>query len=347
MEYARARIGEGGSNVSVLNERIFNFFVYFERGVARQLGVWFHKRSGSDAEKTDFLRSQITTDLLRARRYDLPRQFTPEQWRAQLRINGAEPLLDPIVAVLNAPRRSFLYCLTPVLDGVPLWDQVSGPGPLRGEDVTDFGREGHMPDYLVEYTDGPVFHFDRLINDDFFDAIRVLFNAGHYVSASKLLMSCIDTLAFVEFGDVRGNFADWLSRYCDLSLVGLTPEELWEYRNAVLHMTSLDSRRVIKGEVARIAPYIAERGTKPPLKGDTEKPFNLLDLIDAIALGICSWGASFNSSPEKVVDFIARYDVTISDKRLAWIARPRCGTRSGHLPHHLQWSEGARGDTRR
>lgn len=183
--------------------------------------------------------------------------------------------------------------------------------------MTDFGRDGQMPDYLNDYTDGSHFHLDKLIDDDFFSAIRVLFQASHYVSASKLLMCCIDTLAFVEFGDVKGNFAEWLRQYCDLNPLGITADELWEYRNAVLHLTSLDSKKVIAGKVARIAPYVAPRGSSPPKNYEYAKPFNLLDLIHIVASGIGRWGSSYNDTPDKIIDFIVRYDMTISDKRQA------------------------------
>ena len=56
-----------------------------------------------------------------------------------------------------------------------------------------------MPDYLVHYTTENTFRFTELINDDYFKAIRTLFNAELYVSSAKLLISCVDTLSFVEY----------------------------------------------------------------------------------------------------------------------------------------------------
>lgn len=304
-----------------MNEKIFNFFIYFDAGVAHELGIWFHKRSGTDDEKTDFLRSQVKKDYLKARRFDLPQSFTPEQWRARLRFDGALPIFESILAELSVSKSSFVYCLTPILDGIPFWDQMSGPNEFRGHEVTDYGREGHMPDYLVEYTDGKYFHFDKLIDDDFFNAIRIIFQKNHYVSASKLLMCCIDTLAFVEFGDTKNNFTDWLDRYCDLTVVGVTASELWEYRNSILHMTTLDSRSVKHGRTVRISPYVGPRGSLPPRNAEYAKSFNLLELIHTVAAGIECWGSSYNAKPEKLVDFIARYDMIISDKRVATIIR--------------------------
>ncbi len=90
-----------------------------------------------------------------------------------------------------------------------------------------------MQDWLIKYTKDDKFHFDQLINDDYFVAIKLLFNARHLASACKLLVSCIDTLAFIEFGDERNNFASWLDDYVDLAPVGVTSTELWEFRNSI------------------------------------------------------------------------------------------------------------------
>lgn len=53
----------------------------------------------------------------------------------------------------------------------------------------------------------------------------MLFNARRYVSCVKLLMSCIDTLALVEFGDVSGNFFKWLDAYVDLEPYDISSKE--------------------------------------------------------------------------------------------------------------------------
>ncbi len=315
------RGGDKGGNVTGKPENIFNFFIFFENGVARTIGVKLHNREGTDAEKYCFLSSQVAEDIAEARRIELSQAFTPIEWRARLRIDGGEPLLRSILHELNIRSENFLYCLTPVLDGTPFWEQRIGLGPFRGRDVTDFGREGQMEDYLVGYIDEEHFRLGELINDDYFHAIRVLFQNELYVSASKLLMCCIDTIAFIEFGDTRGNFTKWLDRYCELTTLKISADELWEYRNSVLHMTSLDSKKVLSGKVARIAPYVAKRGSEPPQHADRIKPFNLLELIDAVAKGISRWGETYNNSPEKMVEFIARYDTTISDARMSKITR--------------------------
>jgi hypothetical protein len=169
----------------------------------------------------------------------------------------------------------------------------------------------------MHYTDGNTFRFTDLIHDDYFKAIRTLFSAKLYVSCAKLLMSCVDTLAFVEYGNISGNFTNWLDAYIDLLPQNITAEELWEFRNSVLHMTNLASRKVISGKVSPIMLYAGGSDSMPAITSDLPKPFNLYSLITAIATGIGRWGETYNSDRDKLLKFIERYDTTISDSRVA------------------------------
>src|SRR5438270_13625772 len=103
-------------------------------------------------------------------------------------------------------------------------------------------------DYLNLYMTPAGLDIPRLLNDDFFEAIRLLFNSRKFVSSLKLLLSFLDTIAFLDSGESGGpHFQRWLDTYVDLSTVGATSQELWEHRNSLLHMTNLDSRRVLGG----------------------------------------------------------------------------------------------------
>src|SRR5688572_7521764 len=102
-------------------------------------------------------------------------------------------------------------------------------------------------DYFGRFFTDEGFDFGGLINADFFQPIRILFQNQHYVSATKLLVVAIDSIAHIEHGDVRGGFVKWLDQYADLSQLGITAEELWEQRNSLLHMSNLDSRKVQAG----------------------------------------------------------------------------------------------------
>lgn len=297
-------------------EKIFNLFIFFENGIAREGGGWFHKHSGNDFEKQEFLKRNVATDFPRSLRYSLPQTYTPEEWRAQQRIGNVLSIFEEYLSRSNAPNAPF-FGITAIVDGLPMIDQTIDTDAFRGDDVTGFKRKGTMPDYLVEYTTGNRFHFEQLINDDYFEAIKNLFNAGKYVSMAKLLMSCIDTLAFVEHGDKSRNFALWLDEYFALGKLGITSEELWEFRNSLLHMSNLSSRKVLKGGCAQITPFVAGLDIETPKDTGDEKPFNLYALVHEVAAGVSRWGETYNALPEKALAFIERYDTTISDARMA------------------------------
>ena len=298
------------------SERIFNIFVYFDSGVAKEYGVRHHMIGGEDSEKTAFLLSHIAQDLSKARRFRLARNFTPDEWRAAFRYGEVLGYFDEGFTLFRASS-SPIFCVTSIVDGVPTVDQQTGSEPFRGDAVSKVEGRGAVPDYLVQYTDGSTFRFTELIHDDYFKAIRVLFNANLYVSCCKLLMSCVDTLAFVEFGDVSGNFIKWLDAYANLSLHQINSDELWEFRNSVLHMTNLASRKVLSNRVLPIIPYIGRIGTIPAVVPGLPKTFNLYGLITTIGTGIERWGETYNSDQDKLLKFIERYDTTISDSRIA------------------------------
>lgn len=76
-------------------------------------------------------------------------------------------------------------------------------------------------------------HDAAVSNGCFASSLKLTFNAGLYVSALKLLVSCIDSLAYIEYGDDRNStpFIKWLDTYADLTPLGITSTELWELRN--------------------------------------------------------------------------------------------------------------------
>jgi hypothetical protein len=299
-------------------ERIFNVFIYFDVGSATEYGVCHHQARGSDKEKADYLLSRVDKDHTIASRFRLPRSFTPLEWRAVFRLGHELEYFEEAFMLFGAPA-SPVFCITSVVDGTPIVDYQIGPEPYRGDVVTAQEGWGSVPDYLVHYTSGNTFRFTELINDDYFNAIRALFNAGLYVSCSKLLMSCIDTLSFVEYGDVQHNFTTWITNYLDLTPLGISADELWEFRNSILHMTNLASRKVVAGKVSPIAPYVGRPNFTPPIKPNGAKPFNLFELITAVGNGIGKWGEAFNAEPDKILKFIERYDTTVSDSRMATV----------------------------
>ena len=109
-----------------------------------------------------------------------------------------------------------------------------------------------VPDYLRIYWTSRGFDFGQLIDDDFMDAMKILWNHEKYISALKLLFTMIDTLGFIEFGPLPDCFGRWLDEYCDLDSLGVSSLELWELRNSLLHMSTLASRKVQRGRITRL-----------------------------------------------------------------------------------------------
>lgn len=163
-----------------------------------------------------------------------------------------------------------------------------------------------MPvDYFGEYFNEEGFDFSRLLNDDFFQPVRILFNAKHYVSASKLLVIAIDSVSFVEYGDIKENsFMKWLKTYSDIEKLGITAEELWEHRNSLLHMSSLTSRKVASGKVRSLVSYV---GTlHPDVDLDTKKTgyYSLYDLIQVFGKACGKWLPTYGTERDKINSFV-------------------------------------------
>jgi hypothetical protein len=297
------------------SERIFNIFIYFVDGIASEYGLRHHRSDAQEEEKLLFLRASAQEDLSTARHFPLASASTIGEWQASQRIGIDLSLFEEGFRYYRAPREP-LICITLISDGVAMIDMVTDLEPFQGN-LINYGQVGVMQDWLLKYTECEHIRIDKLINDDYYSAIKILFNSRHLVSAAKLLMSCIDTLAFVEFGDKRGNFTQWIDAFVKLETVGITSSELWEFRNSIVHMTNLSSRAVRSGKVSPIMPYIGSDQLATTVGSMTPRPFDLHMLLMAVGKGIGAWSETFNSDREKFIHFVERYDTIISDSRMA------------------------------
>ncbi len=129
-------------------------------------------------------------------------------------------------------------------------------------------------------------------------------------------MTFIDSVGFLEFGDMGDNtFVRWLNAYADLTAVGVTAEELWEHRNSLLHMTNLDSRRILAGKVTRLMSYVGTPPADFPRENAEAKYYNLFALIKEMGAACSRWAESFNKDRSKFEQFLDRYDLIVSDNR--------------------------------
>jgi hypothetical protein len=107
---------------------------------------------------------------------------------------------------------------------------------------------GKMADFLESYTTEDGLDLPSLINDDTFNAIKLLFCSTYYVSCMKLIVSFIDTVSYLEFGYMPGGVVEWLRLYMSMQKPGITELQLWELRNSILHMSHPDSSLGGRGE---------------------------------------------------------------------------------------------------
>ncbi|MBO9682331.1 MAG: hypothetical protein J7502_06635 [Flavisolibacter sp.] len=307
-----------------MHETVYNLFVYTTLDLITEVGLVSHDISGSDEEKINFLQARVDHDLQNATKFELPDSF-------QIRINGEIRQGIDYASYrdlcnqgyqLSIFQRTGIPCdalvvITPVRNGAIYVEGIQNiTAPTSPEPSSVYIEK--QKEWYLDYIDNEGFHFDKLINDDFIQAVKILYNARHNVSSMKLLMIALDTMAYLEYGDSTRNFQTWLDTYTDIDKLNITSDELKEFRNSLLHMTNLDSRKVQLKKVKRLMFYDAPAHIKYVQETDEGKYFKFKDLIDCIAQGISKWARTYNIEKEKFETFLNRYDRIISDKRMTY-----------------------------
>lgn len=312
-----------------MKEKFFNLFLFSNLDIITQVGAVCHEIEGNDEEKILFLESQVDIDFTNAEKFPIPENISTKHKGLErnsidynifrdLSYKGeALMIFENVFLKYNAVKNP-LVIVTPVRNGEI---QIDGQEDIKmAEEEFSGNLKIEKPDdWLVGYIDQNGLHLDQLINDDFFEAIKILSNHNQYVSAMKLLMICIDTISYLEFGDISGNFQKWIDLYTKLSDLNITAKELWEFRNSILHMTNLDSRKVKNNKEKRLIFYVSHPENEYQRESDEGKFFKFMDLVDTVALGISRWGQTYNIERCKFDDFVARYDRVLSDKRMTYI----------------------------
>ena len=281
-----------------------NIFVFGDETHVHAIGWRLYEKAGTDDELKAFLQSKVHDDHQIAARNDLEE---PIPWRNFEVMDRLNPIAGAIAGAGIVGGENDVYCLTRIVNGeVPV------------DDTRDESDDATVPDYLQLYLTEDGFNFPKLINDDYFVAIQLLWNNRKYVSCLKLVFSAIDTLSFVEYGpDRRDCFTSWLDEYCDLGAIGVTSGELWELRNSLIHMTNLDSRKVRSGSTDRLLPRFThpDRDVAPFVDG--MKVLHVARFVRAVLpRGIEKWLQSYNQDRGKFAEFVERYDTIVSEARL-------------------------------
>lgn len=111
-------------------EPIFNLFVFVNDGLIAEVGATCHRMNGTDAAKTAFLQQRVNVDWQTTKRYPLPAHFKMVSSGTQLPGISYEMFLaliqaDKHLELFEAAFQEFdasdspLFCITPIVDGVP------------------------------------------------------------------------------------------------------------------------------------------------------------------------------------------------------------------------------------
>jgi len=296
-----------------------------------------HTIDGSDSGKIAFLQGCVASDFSAAALHPLPTQkirawlglgpdaeITFDMFSYLGRTGHATRVFDDLLQSVGAPQHP-LMCVTLIVDGEPRIDMLTHIDPPSAEGAivaSEFDATIQKTDFLAKYVIDGHLSIDSLLEDDFLAAIRSLHQNRHYVSAMKLLVSFFDTLAYLEYGDIQGNFCMWMTTYVRMESVGVTPAELWEFRNALLHMTNPHSRKVVSSAHPALCFYcdsVQRRSFADD--GFGCKMFSFEALYESTTDGIYRWVATYSGRLQKQIEFIRRYDEVLSEGRIGKLAR--------------------------
>jgi hypothetical protein len=317
-----------------MSERVLNLFLYLEGELIKSLGAIAYDFEGTDEQAKVFLQSRVTLDLPNAIKSPLPLsniklwygvdadQGLPLEIFEYMRRTGKGLyIFEELLKKLKAPQIPFV-CTTYIVDGKPVIKAYTHANPPTDPSIISEEIDSTMKriDWLAAYISPSGLNVHDLLHDDFTEAIKLLYERKHFVSAMKLLLSFVDTVAFLELGDASGNYQTWLSKYVDLGTVGLSPVELWEFRNALLHMTNAFSRKVLSGHVFPLTFYIHSTNKSIQINPHNEsKMFSFEALYDAIIEGLDKWAKSYSQNLTKQLEFISRYDTILSEGRIGYL----------------------------
>lgn len=265
------------------------------------------------------MKANLEKDFSQSKKIKLTKTLTLEEGNACNRQGTRSPLVLEVFRKFGISETSFVV-ITPILNGEIKIDVSVEYGKdvlkeIRKQTGDDIGTQ---IDWLTHYTNSEGIDISQLIHDDYFKAIKLTFNNQLYVSSMKLLLSCIDSVAYIEYGDEnRKPFIEWLNTYAELDKIQITGEELWELRNGLLHMSNIDSHKVRqnKNGIRRISFYV---NTEQKVFYDELTKvfyFNFYDLINIYADALGNWIESYNQDRDKFTKFVERYDRTVSDSR--------------------------------
>ena len=291
-----------------MSRRAINIFFYEKDGLIHSIGYRIYEYEGTFHEVIKFLRSRISRDHPEAIVCELKEPITRQFFWLVDRAGEVPELLKRN----GVPFEELPYCMTHIVDGRPRVNEVCIDDSFPSDEYPEKG-----PDYLVNYLTPSGFDFHRLLNDEFFVPVKILWNHKRYVSALKLLFSAVDSISFIEFGRMGKPFLKWIGTYCDLDPLQVTSTEVWELRNSLIHMTNLESHRVRKGHIKKLVPIVSTDNLFIPQEMNGYKAFNIGGFMQiVIPKGLEKWLSTYNQDRDKFATFVERFDAVASEMQV-------------------------------
>lgn len=305
-----------------MKENVFNIFYFSKDGnEITHAGIVMHTLEGDDESKIQYLLKNLEIDLASCRSFhaihpsvlDSDGKLTIQRYHANMRISNSLAPFEIALEEQNAALHP-VAVVTAVIDGKISYNaQLALDEKLRYTHMPDQHIEGvkALPDYLEQYIKDDGFHMKELLNDDHMEPIKLLFNKKHYLSSFKLLMSFIDTVAYLEYGNKKRVFQDWLDTYADLSGIEVTSEEIYGLRSSLLHMTNLNSHKVMQGKERRLSIAVCKRHYPTQIHNNVIY-INYTDFLFIFDEAIDKWLDTYSDN-KKQLTLIERYDEVIRD----------------------------------
>lgn len=316
--------------MTTMDEMIFNIFLISVKGFIKNVGVKSHLHNGTDQEKIDFLKANVESDKDAYEKFPIPDRYQivaqddtiqkgilrSQKYQDLCDVGKSYEIFNEIFAYYNSVENP-LMCVSFIIDGKLKIDKEV-PVYINNNDF----KEIHLKEpqhYLDKYSDYRGFHIDTLIEDDFLNAVLMLINSGHYIEGLKLLLSSIDSFAFLELGDIKNNFTIWVEKYLNIEKLKISAQELWELRNSLLHMTNYESRKVKKGDVTRLIVQAGHLPDEVSNETNDGKYLNINKFLSETNIAVEEWLLETIKNPVKLKAFISRYNLIISNARFTKI----------------------------
>lgn len=136
------------------------------------------------------------------------------------------------------------------------------------------------------------------------EAMQCLRNEGHHIASLMIVYAAIDQFSWLSTDSEKStgtDFKNWVDKYMlGRNPFGCTSEELWEARNALLHMGTAESAAHHSGKVKNRIYYTTGPVECVKNNSTNEIIIKIEDLIESFLLGVIWFASEIKSDKTKM-----------------------------------------------